>query len=356
MFDKLFRRDSARRNADNDAFIRLVYETLLKRSPDDEGLISYRDRLNSGEMSHAHLIASLLESTEYQHISGKLDYTGDQEIAHYLTDTVRQNSAELENNLALDEMTYQNAWASIFENDRPLIIGQKEYGGQHKRRFRELFNAVTLLTGQNPKPKILEFGISEFSAIYRHLNPVTILHTADRPAPVDYVGFTKTVCERITGCELHTEIDLNQPQQISEKLASHLGTYDLVTFTEILEHLVVNPIELLRQLFGLLKPSGSLYLTTPNFYRRENLEKIDVRQNPQHIFPGQSANWDAHFHHREYCLKELLDLIHQAGGETAMFYFSDCWDDDAEKTLPKNQRGNLVFVIRNVAGNPQIEA
>ena len=352
MFDRLFQR-SSNKSADNEAFIRLVYKTLLKRLPDDEGLRTYLGRLNVSEMSHAHFISSLLESDEYKILSGKLGYLRDPEIAQYLTDEVQQDSATLGGNLALDDATYQNAWASIFDSGKPLIIGQQEYGRQHKRRFRELFNAVTLLTGQNLKPKILEFGISEFSALHHLLNPNTILHTADRPTPADYAGFTKTVCERISGCEFHAEIDLNQPHEIGEKLTPHSGTYDLVVLAEILEHLVVNPVELLRQLLRLLKPSGSLYLTTPNFYRRENLERIDARRNPQHLFPGQSANWDAHFHHREYCLKELLDLIRQAGGETAMFYFSDCWDDDPKGTMPLDQRGNLVFVIRNAASNSQ---
>ena len=122
--------------------------------------------------------------------------------------------------------------------------------------------------------------------------------------------------------------------------------FGFFVFSFIKSDLVVNPVELLREFLRLLKPSGSLYLTTPNFYRQENLEKIAARRNPQHLFPGLNANWDAHFHHREYCLKELLDIIRQAGGETAMFYFSDCWDVDAPATMTKDQRSNLVFVIR----------
>jgi 2-polyprenyl-3-methyl-5-hydroxy-6-metoxy-1,4-benzoquinol methylase len=42
------------------------------------------------------------------------------------------------------------------------------------------------------------------------------------------------------------------------------GTYDIIIFTDIMEHLVYNPISTLKKLYEMLKPSGHLILTTPH--------------------------------------------------------------------------------------------
>jgi SAM-dependent methyltransferase len=41
---------------------------------------------------------------------------------------------------------------------------------------------------------------------------------------------------------------------------------DLVLFTEILEHLAFNPIDMWKALFRVLKPGGTIVVTTPNYY------------------------------------------------------------------------------------------
>jgi SAM-dependent methyltransferase len=48
-----------------------------------------------------------------------------------------------------------------------------------------------------------------------------------------------------------------------EELGRHAGTFDIVTAIEVIEH-VVDPLAVLRQLRGLLKPGGLLFLTTGN--------------------------------------------------------------------------------------------
>jgi hypothetical protein len=115
-------------------------------------------------------------------------------------------------------------------------------------------------------------------------------------------------------------------------------------FTEVLEHLDVNPVELLEALLVLLKRDGFLYLTTPNFFRRENRERFYRFENPQQVYPIGQGNWDRHHHHREYGFKELFRFIEAAGGQTVAFYFSSCWD--VEPLPPEHERGNLVFVVR----------
>ncbi len=53
------------------------------------------------------------------------------------------------------------------------------------------------------------------------------------------------------------------PLLTSAALASRAGSFDVITAVEVLEH-VVEPIEVLQQLTGLLKPGGLLFVTTGN--------------------------------------------------------------------------------------------
>jgi len=75
---------------------------------------------------------------------------------------------------------------------------------------------------------------------------------------------------KVTGCDLvpenfrlhetlpFVEANLNLP--FSERFSK---TYDAITATEIIEH-IENPRHFVRQCFALLKPGGTLILTTPN--------------------------------------------------------------------------------------------
>ena len=110
-------------------------------------------------------------------------------------------------------------------------------------------------------------------------------------------------------------------------------------FTEALDHLSVNPVLVLRQLISFLGKGGVIFLTTPNFYRSENLAKIGRRENPLPLYP--LANSDYHHHTREFSMAELLQLLVESGGSIKCWYFSDCWD---EVPVKWEERANLVTV------------
>jgi SAM-dependent methyltransferase len=63
------------------------------------------------------------------------------------------------------------------------------------------------------------------------------------------------------------------------------GSFDIIVFTEIIEH-INNPMPVLRSISALLKPGGRLYVTTPNF---NSLERRLLGQDwgmicfPEHI-------------------------------------------------------------------------
>jgi 2-polyprenyl-3-methyl-5-hydroxy-6-metoxy-1,4-benzoquinol methylase len=50
-------------------------------------------------------------------------------------------------------------------------------------------------------------------------------------------------------------------------LPDHAGAFDLIVFTEILEHITFNPIRFWARVYELLAPAGMVYLSTPNALR-----------------------------------------------------------------------------------------
>lgn len=321
-----------------------LYELILGRPADLEGRTGYAERILHKNLGLTQIIEALLSSTEYKQ---KNSFWHDPAIQAVYTPKV----AEFSQNIALSQSIsiekFETLWKETFTGRTKLIIGQKEYARVHKKRFWELFNAAGMLISQKPSPCLLEFGVSEYSRFYKKLFPGLELELADRPVDENYIGFTPRVACKISGCENYHVLDLNNPDSIIKTIDRR---YDLIICAEVLEHLVVNPVSLLGGLLGLLKDDGFLYLTTPNFFRTENTNLLKKHINPQAVYPAPGGNWDAHYHFREYGLKELLNHIRQANGQVKGFYFSDCWENSEpfwqRSFVQDEKRGNLVMVVK----------
>ncbi len=357
MLRKLFSGDASR----HAELVELAYRTVLQRAPDAEGLATYTAQLATGQLDAAGLLKALSDSPEFAALTSRL--AGDTRgvtaapaltppaltppalPAIALTPMQQALSSALAASTAIDWASYTARWRELFENPAyPLIIGQQDYGRIHQRRFFETLNALALLGAEREGTRILEFGASDFSALYRQFFPQATLAIADRPVPEDYIGFTAEVAlNKLGASDWHT-VDLQAPEQFAS-LTAALPRYTHLLFCEVLEHLVVNPVELLRFLLSLLTEDGVLYLTTPNFFRRENLQKIQQHANPQAVYPASGGNWDAHFHHREFAVRELLDFADQAGAVIRACCFSACWDPVGTVAGSDETLGNIVLVL-----------
>jgi len=334
------------RSDQSEAFIDLAYRLILQRPADAAGISHYKKAFAAG-LPPVELLKTLLNSDEYKQKHSVYDYTTDPEIAPYLTPTLKELSSRLQACGEIELDRYEKSFSETFVERDQLVIGQREYGPVHKQRFWELVNAFALLIEGNANPKVLEIGASEFSGLYKTLFPQIQLDILDRPYADDYVGFTEAVCRRIARCETFYAVDLADYRMFGPALEK-LRQYDLILFTEVLEHLPIHPLDLLPSLIGRLTPSGAIYLTTPNCFSYHKLRQIESRWNPQMLFPNQDGNWDAHYHYREYSAKELFKFINEAGGQIQGFYFSDCWDEakEIDTALPLEERGNMVFVVK----------
>lgn len=88
------------------------------------------------------------------------------------------------------------------------------------------------------------------------------------------------------------------------------NTFDLVLFTEIIEHITFNPVAMWREVYRVMKPGARIVITTPNYYalrgRAWHWKRFRQRYGggldplgilTQHTF--------AH-HWKEYALRELI--------------------------------------------------
>jgi SAM-dependent methyltransferase len=102
--------------------------------------------------------------------------------------------------------------------------------------------------------------------------------------------------------------------------------FDVVLFCEILEHLLMDPMAVLREIKRVLRPSGALILTTPNVNRLENVTRMVAGLN---IYDPYSGYGPYGRHNREYNKHELSLLLDYLGFEIDVLESADVHENAA---------------------------
>ncbi len=89
--------------------------------------------------------------------------------------------------------------------------------------------------------------------------------------------------------------------------------FDTILFCEVLEHIVVNPLECFVKLRRVLKPGGRLILTTPNAVRLINFAHMLAGKNFFDRYHPQNGIYGRH--NREFTLSEVCRLLTAEGFE-----------------------------------------
>jgi SAM-dependent methyltransferase len=104
------------------------------------------------------------------------------------------------------------------------------------------------------------------------------------------------------------------------------ASFDVVFFCEIIEHLLMDPLRVLREISRVLRPNGSLILTTPNVARLENVARMLSGAN---IYDPYSGYGPYGRHNREYNRHELHLLLTYAGFQPEEFFTADVHPNNA---------------------------
>jgi 2-polyprenyl-3-methyl-5-hydroxy-6-metoxy-1,4-benzoquinol methylase len=99
------------------------------------------------------------------------------------------------------------------------------------------------------------------------------------------------------------------------------NSFDVIVFTEVIEHLNFNPIPLLREFARVLRPSGVVYCATPNLSslntRLRLMRGLGIMNPVEHLVWNLTpeTGMAVGLHWREWTKAELVDLFAQAGFE-----------------------------------------
>lgn len=218
-----------------------------------------------------------------------------------------------------------------------------DYVAFHAKRMEEMLLFLLRRNQHTPISSILDVGLSPFIKTYKQVLPgvtVTLTDIWEHPS------------EKLRALDIDSFIrnDLNKTAVSRQHGGTHDGSYDVIIFTEVIEHLLVDPVEAFTDFVSMLNPGGFLFVSTPNYLAYGALLKFIDKTNPQPRYSRRVGNDDTHYHLREYSIKELLEAANQSGGQTIFYALSDCWDRDhmgdaQSSRLPASLRSNLIIVI-----------
>lgn len=109
--------------------------------------------------------------------------------------------------------------------------------------------------------------------------------------------------------------------------------YDAVICCEVLEHMEIDPMFMLAEVNRVLKPGGTLLLTTPNITSSRALHKILSGYEP-HFYMQYHKSREYHRHNYEYSAPTLSAIL-QASGFHGKVWSEDLFDDPLGSIVEK---------------------
>jgi len=209
---------------------------------------------------------------------------------------------------------------------------EQVYLRTHARRYSLL---LELVSGLRPE-RILVVGPSYESVLLRESIPGATVNTLgwqDHRFP-------------LRGGERHVQHDLNDGSPPA------LEPHDVVVCCEVIEHLHVSPVPVLRLLASALRPGGHLILQTPNATAFPKRLRMALGRNPYDPIRDEVDN-PGHFH--EYTVRELLAAVEAAGFEVVRWLTQNYFDHGSRKNrvyravgsvLPRTLREGITVVGR----------
>ncbi len=217
----------------------------------------------------------------------------------------------------------------------------QEDGRHDERKYYmiEAFNRFlyTLELVPDRPGRLLELGASPYF--------ISLLLQKFRPYEIDYVNYfgdaypdqaVQTLVDE-TGHEMpipfaNVNVEVDPLPYPSEQ-------YDAVLLCEVLEHFTDDPQRVLTEIKRVLKPDGTLILSTPNVVRLENVARSLAGINFYDPYSGYGAHGR---HNREYTVQELRDLLAHVGFTVDEIFTSDVYNNRANQFMAVGRYKSLL--------------
>lgn len=207
-----------------------------------------------------------------------------------------------------------------------------DYLALHGRRFFDTLSALERARPDVDSPKLLDVGIFPgfMAAMAKDLG-YEISGISNEEMTPEFREFAR-----------ENSFSISQADVESEPLPFKEGQFDAVLCTEIIEHMHLNPFKLIGECARVLRPGGTLLVSTPNLSR---LPVIRGLKQGQSYMPSVKGPLDESFpvnpcykHCREYTMDEIVYMtcyqdkyLYQL--EEYEREFSGCWDPGKRKAL-----------------------
>ena len=195
--------------------------------------------------------------------------------------------------------------ARLIESEKLATCGQgsrRTYSDIHKRRFADTLHLCKAYA-PDPSARVLDIGRSELtsylSTFYWNIQTLGLDLALDDGGHREQGGMNSLK---------HIRFDLLESSAPSAW--PDCGPFDLIVFSEVLEHLHVAPEFVFAFLRSLLSPAGVLMCTTPNATEIGKRLRMLAGRNPYERIRLYAGN-PGHF--REYTQKELVEIGCGAG-------------------------------------------
>jgi SAM-dependent methyltransferase len=195
----------------------------------------------------------------------------------------------------------RNRTARVLDDVR-IGIGdpvEAQYFDSHVVRFHFILDRIAELTGGASK-RVLDVGCypwhlgAALERLGHEVHGITSLH------------------ERMSRPRVH-ELNIER-----DEFPWPDGTFDLVVFTEVIEHLPQSPVPPLREMRRVTCPGGHLIVTTPNIASAAKRVRMITGRSPMYSIDlyfedGGRGRYAYHRHQREYTVQELRAVLEGSG-------------------------------------------
>ncbi len=210
----------------------------------------------------------------------------------------------------------------IEKADTSGIESRQRYLAMHEPRFAEILRLSRSLVPDSAA-RVLDLGRSELTAYLAAF--YGDIHTLGFDPRTDDGGHREM---RALDAVPHITFDLLNAPNVADW--PQYGAFDLIVFSEVIEHLHVAPAYVLAFLGSLLSPRGVLICTTPNAVSFAKRIRMLAGRNPYEELRLYSRNPG---HIREYTRSELVRIAAQVGLDCRSHSYAD-WI--------RRERGNVL--------------